>query len=183
MSNKITKDFKFVSYFNFLFIILASLILLIPLIFYTQTFYSVGQVEFLQPGVNKVANLSVVITLIIVLSLLNVLLGWIWVKHLKIVTNENLSIKAFKWILITLGVNFLAIIFFAVAFFCIWLTPINGNISDTTKIINLNKIRYIIYIATYISLVFVFLIVSTSCVIWTNLRISYRLSNPTYEKK
>lgn len=75
MSNKITKDFKFVSYFNFLFIILASLILLIPLILYTQTFYSVGQVEFLQPGVNKVANLSVVITLIIVLSLLNVLLG------------------------------------------------------------------------------------------------------------
>lgn len=75
MSSKITKDFKFISYFNFLFIVLSSLILLIPLILYTKTFYSTGQVEFLQPGVNKIANLSVVITLIIVLSLLNILLG------------------------------------------------------------------------------------------------------------
>lgn len=75
MSNKITKDFKFISYFNFLFVVLSSLILLVPLILYTKTFYSTGQSEFLQPGVNKVANLSVVITLIIVLSLLNILLG------------------------------------------------------------------------------------------------------------
>lgn len=183
MSNKITKDFKFISYFNFLFIVLSSLILLVPLILYTKTFYSTGQSEFLQPGVNKVANLSVVITLIIVLSLLNVLLGWIWIKHLKVVTNGNLNLKTFRWILITLGINFLAIIFFAIAFFCIWLTPINGDISDTNKIINLNKIRYVIYISTYVSLTIIFLIASISSVTWTNLRISYYLSNPPYEKK
>lgn len=183
MSSKITKDFKFVSYFNLLIIILSSLILLVPFILYTKNFYSTGQTEFLQPGIDKTINLSVVISLIIVLSLLNVLLGWVWIKHLKVTTNENVNIKAFKWILITLGVNFLAIIFFAIAFFCIWLTPINGDISDTTKIINLNKIRYVIYLSTYISLIIIFLIVSTSCITWTNLRISYRLSNPPYEKK
>lgn len=180
---KISKDFKFISYFNFLFVILSSLILLIPLSIYTQTFYNIGQIEFLQPGINRVVNLIIVISLIVILSLLNILLGWVWLKHLKIVTYENLNIKSFKWILITLGVNFLSIIFFAIAFFCIWLVPINGDISDVNKIINLNKIRYVIYISTYISLLIIFLISSVSCVTWTNLRISYHLSNLSYEKK
>lgn len=168
----ITKDFKFMSYFNVLMIFLSSCVLLVPMVLYVDA-YNHAAGKFLDAGINKQANLGSAIPILVIVLGLIILFGWLWIRDLKIKTNNNLSLVNFKWVLITIGVNLLSLLFFTIAFFCLWLIPINGM---DVEINQLNYIRLLAYIATYASLLILSFLASTLCLTWTNLRISYSLT-------
>lgn len=172
METKLTKDFKFVSYFNVLMVLISSLILFVPMILYLQQLQQNPQ-TFIPAATNKTANLATVISLIFITTSLIIIFGWWWIRDLKLKTQENLSLTNFKWVLVTIGVNIVSVIFFTVAFFCLWLVPINGS---DEQIAHLNRIRFLSYIITYACLLFFFLLASIGCLTWTNLRISYALT-------
>lgn len=168
----ITKDFKFMSYFNILMIFLASCVLLVPMFLYVDA-YNHADGKFLVAGINKQANLGSAIPILVIVLGLIILFGWLWLRDLKIKTNSNLSLVNFKWVLITIGVNLLSLLLFTIAFFCLWLIPINGADDEINQ---LNYTRLLAYIITYASLLVFCLLVSTLCLTWTNLRISYSLT-------
>lgn len=74
METKLTKDFKFVSYFNVLMVLISSLILFVPMILYLQQLQQNPQ-TFIPAGTNKTANLAIVISLIFITTSLIIIFG------------------------------------------------------------------------------------------------------------
>lgn len=175
--SKFKKDFKFFSYFNILNVFLSSLILFIPMMIYVSQYHSTDQL--LDAGILRTTNLGVSISLIIVTSIMAILIYNFWFNDIKKLDYE-LSNKEFTWIVSTVAVSFISIILFTIAFFCIWLFPIHGNVSDINRI---NKIRLIAYASVFSILFVATMSASIFCVTWTNLRISYSINKDTYKNE
>ena len=166
---KITKDFKFYSYFNVVIVFLSSFILFAPMMIYLKEYQNTSGI-LIREGYERVSNLVSTILLAIFVSCLSIWLFWKWSNDVKSQLSDKLTEKEYKWVLITTGINLLSIILFLVAFFVIWMFPIHGL---NEQIDTLNQMRLHAFIGTYVALTLVMLIVSASCITWTNLKLSY----------
>lgn len=153
------KNIKNISYLNIVIILITSLIMLIPLFVFISKKYT-----HVYSGDSKAINLPIVISLIIFCCVISIVLFLFWIKQLKELTNSTLNLTTFKWILITIGSNFLIIILFSVAFFCIWLVEIN------------NTTRLLCYSIVYSVLTVLSIIVCFGLVTYTNWKIEYFLT-------
>ena len=156
------KNLKKIACLNVLIVFVSSLILLIPLIVFV---YRANQTTgTIINGDAASINLPIVIVLIVCCSILTTLLFLFWTKYLKKISNSNLNLPTFKWVMLTTGFNFLVIIFFSIAFFCIWLVFVN------------NHTRLLCYSIIYSVLTFVFLICAIGLAVYTNWKIEYFLT-------
>ena len=156
------KNLKKIACLNVLIVFVNSLILLIPLIVFV---YRANQTTgTIINGDAASINLPIVIALIVCCSILTTLLFLFWTKYLKKISNSNLNLPTFKWVMLTTGFNFLVIIFFSIAFFCIWLVFVN------------NHTRLLCYSIIYSVLTFVFLICAIGLAVYTNWKIEYFLT-------
>ena len=156
------KNLKKIACLNVLIVFVSSLILLIPLIVFV---YRANQItETIINGDAASINLPIVIALIVCCSILTTLLFLFWTKYLKKISNSNLNLPTFKWVMLTTGFNFLVIIFFSIAFFCIWLVFVN------------NHTRLLCYSIIYSVLTLVFLICAIGLAVYTNWKIEYFLT-------
>lgn len=156
------KNLKKIACLNVLIVFVSSLILLIPLIVFV---YRANQTTgTIINGDAASINLPIVIALIVCCSILTTLLFLFWTKYLKKISNSNLNLPTFKWVMLTTGFNFLVIIFFSIAFFCIWLVFVN------------NHTRLLCYSIIYSVLTFVFLICAIGLAVYTNWKIEYFLT-------
>lgn len=156
------KNLKKIACLNVLIVFISSLILLIPLIVFV---YRANQTTVtIINGDAASINLPIVIALIVCCSILTTFLFLFWTKYLKKISNSNLNLPTFKWVMLTTGFNFLVIIFFSIAFFCIWLVFVN------------NHTRLLCYSIIYSVLTLVFLICSIGLAVYTNWKIEYFLT-------
>lgn len=156
------KNLKKIACLNVLIVFVSSLILLIPLIVFV---YRANQTtRTIMNGDAASINLPIVIVLIVCCSILTTLLFLFWTKYLKKISNSNLNLPTFKWVMLTTGFNFLVIIFFSIAFFCIWLVFVN------------NHTRLLCYSIIYSVLTLVFLICAIGLAVYTNWKIEYFLT-------
>lgn len=156
------KNLKKIACLNVLIVFVNSLILLIPLIVFV---YRANQTTgTIINGDAASINLPIVIALIVCCSILTTLLFLFWTKYLKKISNSNLNLPTFKWVMLTTGFNFLVIIFFSIAFFCIWLVFVN------------NHTRLLCYSIIYSVLTLVFLICAIGLAVYTNWKIEYFLT-------
>ena len=156
------KNLKKIACLNILIVFISSLILLIPLIVFV---YRANQTTVtIINGDAASINLPIVIALIVCCSILTTFLFLFWTKYLKKISNSNLNLPTFKWVMLTTGFNFLVIIFFSIAFFCIWLVFVN------------NHTRLLCYSIIYSVLTLIFLICSIGLAVYTNWKIEYFLT-------
>ena len=176
------RGYNFFSYFNILIAFLTSLISLIPMSLYIQRFNEIQSTsnnasefnQLLQPGFDKTDSLASSITITIVLSILTLLVMYLWMRDLSLKTRVQLDNKSFKFTKIIAILVIAFIILQIVIFFICWLVPLWSNSYNVEKDAkNIAYLRVILYAAVGGGIAILNVLTITCTTIYANLRISY----------